>query len=211
MPVASAKGEGGPVKVTIVGDGIAVWTCASGMRATGFEPRVYEAPRKVEAVGVGISPLAHAVRELSELGLDGGLDSLAPPPHGLSQHDRTGEMVQEKPPGRAAECQWPQRSVCRGPLQMLLVAAVRKRLGPDSVRQGLLSRPAANAIVLATWNRRPAEFTARAEEHGGPARRAGPEDHGPLQEAEPGHDGQVNTDLGRAVPAIAADRERLHE
>ncbi|MFI5999331.1 FAD-dependent monooxygenase [Streptomyces sp. NPDC051366] len=128
------------MRVTVVGGGIAGLTCALSLHATGFEPQVCEAARTVEAVGVGINLLPHAVRELSELGLDGELTSVALPPHRLSYRDRTGEVVWEEPLGRAAGYHWPQYSVHRGRLQMLLLAAVRERLGPDSVRTGLLFR-----------------------------------------------------------------------
>ncbi|MET9400855.1 FAD-dependent monooxygenase [Kitasatospora sp. NPDC002965] len=126
------------MRVTVVGGGIAGLTCALSLHAAGFAPRVYEAARKVEAVGVGINLLPHAVRELSELGLDGELASVALPPHRLSYRGRTGETLWEEPLGRAAGYRWPQYSVHRGRLQMLLLAAVRERLGPDSVRTGLL-------------------------------------------------------------------------
>ncbi|MDH6708412.1 2-polyprenyl-6-methoxyphenol hydroxylase-like FAD-dependent oxidoreductase [Kitasatospora sp. MAA19] len=126
------------MRVTVVGGGIAGLTCALSLHAAGFAPRVYEAARKVEAVGVGINLLPHAVRELDELGLDGELASVALPPHRLSYRDRTGETVWEEPLGRPAGYRWPQYSVHRGRLQMLLLAAVRERLGPDSVRTGLL-------------------------------------------------------------------------
>ncbi|WP_406368035.1 FAD-dependent monooxygenase [Streptomyces sp. NBC_01546] len=126
------------MKVTVVGGGIAGLTCALSLHAAGFQPWVCEAARKVEAVGVGINLLPHAVRELSELGLDGELASVALPPHRLSYRDRTGETVWEEPLGRAAGYHWPQYSVHRGRLQMLLLAAVRERLGPGSVRTGLL-------------------------------------------------------------------------
>lgn len=128
------------MRVIVVGGGIAGLTCALSLHAAGFAPRVYEAARKVEAVGVGINLLPHAVRELAELGLDGELDSVALPPHRLSYHDRAGGTVWEEPLGRAAGYHWPQYSVHRGRLQLLLLTAVRERLGPDSVRTGLLFR-----------------------------------------------------------------------
>ncbi|WP_329625254.1 FAD-dependent monooxygenase [Streptomyces sp. NBC_01255] len=126
------------MRVTVVGGGIAGLTCALSLHAAGFEPQVHEAARTVEAVGVGINLLPHAVRELSELGLGDKLASAALPPRRLSYRDRTGEVVWEEPLGRAAGYHWPQYSVHRGRLQMLLLAAVRERLGPDAVRTGLL-------------------------------------------------------------------------
>ncbi|MFI1015252.1 FAD-dependent monooxygenase [Streptomyces sp. NPDC020965] len=126
------------MRVTVVGGGIAGLTCALSLHAAGFAPQVYEAARTVEAVGVGINLLPHAVRELAELGLAGELASIALPPHRLSYRDRAGAAVWEEPLGIAAGYHWPQHSVHRGLLQVMLLTAVRERLGPDSVRTGLL-------------------------------------------------------------------------
>ncbi|WP_406499845.1 FAD-dependent monooxygenase [Streptomyces sp. NBC_00846] len=125
------------MRVTIVGGGIAGLTCALGLHAAGFEPRVMEAARTIEAVGVGINLLPHAVRELAELGLADELAAVALPPHRLSYRDRAGEPVWEEPLGLAAGYHWPQYSVHRGRLHVMLLAAVRERLGPDAVRTGL--------------------------------------------------------------------------
>lgn len=132
--------HGRRLRVTVVGGGIAGLTCALSLHAAGFEPHVCESARAVEAVGVGINLLPHAVRELSELGLARELASVALPPQRLSYRDRTGEALWEEPLGTAAGYHWPQYSVHRGRLQMLLLAAVRERLGPDAVRAGLRLR-----------------------------------------------------------------------
>ncbi|WP_405798078.1 flavin-dependent oxidoreductase [Streptomyces sp. NBC_01506] len=128
------------MRVNVVGGGIAGLTCALSLHAAGFRPRVYEAARTVEPVGVGINLLPHAVRELAELGLAGELAAIALPPNRLSYHDRAGEPVWEEPLGRAAGYRWPQYSVHRGQLHVMLLAAVRERLGPDHVRTGSLFR-----------------------------------------------------------------------
>ncbi|MER5767371.1 FAD-dependent monooxygenase [Streptomyces sp. NPDC001985] len=128
------------MRVTVVGGGIAGLTCALSLHAAGFAPRVHEAARTVEAVGVGINLLPHAVRELAELGLAGELAAIALSPRRLSYRDRSGEPVWEEPLGLVAGYHWPQHSVHRGSLQMLLLAAVRERLGPEAVRTGLLFR-----------------------------------------------------------------------
>ncbi|MFJ1547253.1 FAD-dependent monooxygenase [Streptomyces sp. NPDC088246] len=103
------------MRVTIVGGGIAGLTCALGLHAAGFEPRVMEAARTIEAVGVGINLLPHAVRELAELGLADELAAVALPPHRLSYRDRAGEPVWEEPLGLAAGYHWPQYSVAPWP------------------------------------------------------------------------------------------------
>ncbi|MGW7351031.1 FAD-dependent monooxygenase [Streptomyces sp. NPDC054784] len=126
------------MRVTIVGGGIAGLTCALSLHAAGFEPRVSEAARSIEAVGVGINLLPHAVRELSELGLADELAAVGLPPHRLSYYDRAGAPVWDEPLGLDAGYHWPQFSVHRGHLHMLLLAAVRERLGPDAVSTGRL-------------------------------------------------------------------------
>ncbi|WP_439678347.1 FAD-dependent monooxygenase [Embleya sp. MST-111070] len=128
------------MRISIVGGGIAGLTCALSLHAAGFRPRVSEAARTIEAVGVGINLLPHAVRELAELGLADELAAIALPPHRLAYHDRAGEPVWAEPLGLAAGYRWPQYSVHRGRLHVMLLAAVRERLGPDSVRTGLTFR-----------------------------------------------------------------------
>ncbi|MEU2133203.1 FAD-dependent monooxygenase [Streptomyces sp. NPDC018352] len=126
------------MRVSIVGGGIAGLTCALSLHAAGFRPRVSEAARTVEAVGVGINLLPHAVRELAELGLANELAAIALPPHRLSYRDRAGDPVWEEPLGIAAGYHWPQYSVHRGALHLMLLAAVSERLGPDSLHTGRL-------------------------------------------------------------------------
>ncbi|MFF8784474.1 FAD-dependent monooxygenase [Streptomyces sp. NPDC015125] len=126
------------MRVTVVGGGIAGLTCALSLHAAGFRPQVREAARSIEAVGVGINLLPHAVRELAELGLADELAAIALPPHRLSYRDRAGEPVWEEALGLAAGYRWPQYSVHRGRLHLMLLAAVRKRLGSDCIRTGLL-------------------------------------------------------------------------
>ncbi|QDY80164.1 FAD-dependent monooxygenase [Streptomyces qinzhouensis] len=125
------------MRVIVAGGGIAGLSCALSLHAAGFEPRIFEGARAIEAVGVGINLLPHAVRELSELGLAEELDRIALAPRRLSYRDRAGEPVWEEPLGLDAGYRWPQYSVHRGQLHLMLLAAVRDRLGPDAVRTGL--------------------------------------------------------------------------
>ncbi|MFF2955062.1 FAD-dependent monooxygenase [Kitasatospora sp. NPDC057965] len=128
------------MRITIVGGGIAGLTTALSLHAAGFEPLVCEAARSIEAVGVGINLLPHAARELAELGLAGELDAVALRPRRLNYYDRAGAPVWEEALGVDAGYRWPQYSVHRGRLHLLLLAAARERLGPDAVRTGLRFR-----------------------------------------------------------------------
>ncbi|MFF2658469.1 FAD-dependent monooxygenase [Kitasatospora sp. NPDC058032] len=124
------------MRITIVGGGIAGLTTALSLHAAGFEPLVCEAARSIEAVGVGINLLPHAARELSELGLADELDAVALRPRRLNYYDRAGSPVWEETLGVDAGYRWPQYSVHRGRLHLLLLAAARERLGPDAFRTG---------------------------------------------------------------------------
>ncbi|MEV7393152.1 FAD-dependent monooxygenase [Streptomyces sp. NPDC091215] len=89
---------------------------------------------------MGINLLPHAVRELAELGLADELAAIALPPQRLSYYDRSGEPVWEEPLGVTAGYDWPQYSVHRGRLHLMLLKAVREWLGADAVRTGRVFR-----------------------------------------------------------------------
>ena len=124
------------MRVTVVGGGIGGLTAALSLGAAGIEVRVLEAARRLEPLGVGINLLPPAVRELVELGLGAALAGVGIPTAELVYHDRFGSRIWSEPRGVGAGYRWPQYSIHRGDLQMLLVAAVRERLGGDAVRTG---------------------------------------------------------------------------
>jgi 2-polyprenyl-6-methoxyphenol hydroxylase-like FAD-dependent oxidoreductase len=128
------------VRIIIVGGGISGLVTALSLHSAGLHPVVYESAREIHAVGVGINLLPHAVRELTELGLDDALARIALPPQRLVYCDRDGTSVWEEPLGLAAGYHWPQYSVHRGLLQTLLLDAVRRRLPADCVRTGMSLR-----------------------------------------------------------------------
>jgi 2-polyprenyl-6-methoxyphenol hydroxylase-like FAD-dependent oxidoreductase len=54
----------------------------------------------------------------------------------MVHYDRFGGRIWGAPRGRAAGYRWPQHSIHRGELQMILLEAVRARLGPAALRTG---------------------------------------------------------------------------
>ncbi len=113
--------------ILIAGGGIGGLTAALALHAAGFAPRVLEAAREIRPLGVGINLLPHAVRELTELGLGDALAATGVATRELRYVSAHGQDIWREDRGLAAGYRWPQYSIHRGELQMLLLATVRAR------------------------------------------------------------------------------------
>ena len=121
------------MRVLMIGGGIGGLTAALSLHAAGIEVDVYEAVPKLQPLGVGINLLPHAVRELSEFGLQEDLAKIAIPTRELVYANRYGQEIWREDRGLSAGYKWPQFSIHRGQLQMLLLDVARQRLGADRV------------------------------------------------------------------------------
>ena len=123
--------------VLIAGGGIAGLTLALTLEQIGVPCCVYEAVGELQPLGVGINLQPNAVRELYDLGLDAAaLDTIGLQAREWALVGRNGNDVYAEPRGLLAGYRWPQYAVHRGQLQMLLLDAVRRRLGPQAVQLG---------------------------------------------------------------------------
>jgi 2-polyprenyl-6-methoxyphenol hydroxylase-like FAD-dependent oxidoreductase len=125
------------MQVIVVGAGIGGLSLALQLHQAGIPVRVYEAVRKLAPLGVGINLQPNAVRELTELGLGDELAQTGLSTQKLCYFNKFGQLIQSQKRGIAAGYKWPQYSIHRGQLQLLLLRAVRARLGNDAVRTGL--------------------------------------------------------------------------
>ncbi|HEX4193862.1 MAG TPA: FAD-dependent monooxygenase, partial [Stellaceae bacterium] len=123
------------MKVIVVGGGISGLTMAMSLNQIGVDVRVYEAVREVTPLGVGINVQPNAVRELIELGLGERLAEIGIATEALSFFNKFGQTVWSEKRGRAAGFAWPQYSIHRGRLQVMMVEATRERIG-DALRTG---------------------------------------------------------------------------
>lgn len=122
--------------VDIVGGGIGGLVTALSLHEHGIDVTVHESVDVVQPLGVGINLLPHAVRELDALGLLDTLEANAVAPSTLAYFTVHGQTIWDEPRGRNAGYAWPQLSIHRGTLQMILHNAAIERLGPDRIRTG---------------------------------------------------------------------------
>ncbi|NKZ11949.1 flavin-dependent oxidoreductase [Mycolicibacterium septicum DSM 44393] len=122
--------------IVIAGAGIGGLTAALTLHARGFPVTVLDSARELRALGVGINLLPHAVRELTDLGLGEALLAISSTPAVIDFYRSDGALLFREPRGVEGGYGYPQCSVHRGRLQMLLLDAVRSRLGTDAVRTG---------------------------------------------------------------------------
>ncbi len=122
--------------VLIIGGGIGGLTLALELHEAGIACRVFEAAPELKAIGVGINILPHAQRELTRLGLEPAMASVAVETKEAAFYNRFGQHIYTEPLGRAAGYAWPQFSIHRGDLQLALISAVMERLGTDRVLRG---------------------------------------------------------------------------
>lgn len=121
------------MKVLIIGGGIGGLTTALSLHAAGIECEVFEAAPRVDPLGQGINLQPNAVRELIDLGLGPELHETAIETANLAYYNKFGQLIWKEPRGIAAGYKWPQYSIHRGELQVILHNAVRDRLGDDHI------------------------------------------------------------------------------
>ncbi|MGB0470726.1 MAG: flavin-dependent oxidoreductase [Ilumatobacteraceae bacterium] len=123
-------------EVLIVGGGIAGLATALSLHAEGIDVAVRESVPEIQPLGVGINLLPHAIRELDALGVLDELESVGIASTTLAYFSARGQLIWEESRGRAAGYQWPQLSLHRGTLQMVLHDTAVERLGADRVVPG---------------------------------------------------------------------------
>jgi 2-polyprenyl-6-methoxyphenol hydroxylase-like FAD-dependent oxidoreductase len=121
------------LEVLIVGAGIGGLTLGLRLHAAGIACRIFEAAPEIKPLGVGINLLPHATKELTALGLQSDLARVAITTSKIAYYNRFGQLIYNDPCGRHAGYDWPQFSIHRGDLQMVLLEAFVQRAGAERV------------------------------------------------------------------------------
>ena len=124
------------MSILIAGGGIAGLSLGLTLHQIGVPFRIFEAARELKPMGVGINLQPNAVRELFDLGLEAELDAIGVRTRQLGFYSKLGRTIWEEPRGTGAGYTWPQYSVHRGELQMMLYRALVERAGPDCLETG---------------------------------------------------------------------------
>ena len=124
-------------KVLIAGGGIAGMSMALTLHQIGVPCVVLETVSELKPLGVGINVQPNAVRELFDLGIGAEkLDQIGVKCREWALVGLKGNPVYSEPRGLEAGYNWPQYSVHRGRLQVMLHEALIARAGADCISTG---------------------------------------------------------------------------
>jgi 2-polyprenyl-6-methoxyphenol hydroxylase-like FAD-dependent oxidoreductase len=125
------------MNIAIVGGGIAGLSFALGLHKRGIDCDVFEAVTDIKEIGVGITLLPHAMRELAELGLQDALEAVGIENLESVFYTQHGQYVYKEARGRHAGYTLPEIGIHRGKLHRILFDAAVSRLGTDKVHTGM--------------------------------------------------------------------------
>ncbi|UVO51030.1 flavin-dependent oxidoreductase [Sphingomonas sp. SUN019] len=122
-----------PLKIAIVGGGIAGLALALGLHRHGIAAQVYEAAPEIAEIGVGITLLPHGMREIALLGLADEMLAAGIENRESAFFNRFGQKLYAEARGKYAGYPHREVGINRGRLHGILLATVRQRLGVDAV------------------------------------------------------------------------------
>ena len=124
------------VNIAIIGGGIGGLALALHLHQRSVICHVFEAVAEVRELGVGITLLPHAMRELAALGIQPELEAAGIENYESAFFNRHGQFIYSELRGRHAGYALPEVGIHRGKLHKILFDMAVKRLGTDHVHTG---------------------------------------------------------------------------
>lgn len=120
-------------RIAVVGGGVAGLGLALSLHQRGIACDVYEAVPEVKELGVGITLLPHAMRELAALGVQSRLEAAGIENLESVFFNRYGQYIYREPRGRHAGYPVPEVGIHRGKLHRILFEEALAQLGPARI------------------------------------------------------------------------------
>jgi 5-methylphenazine-1-carboxylate 1-monooxygenase len=121
------------MKIAVIGGGIGGLGLALALHRQGIACNVYESVPEVAEIGVGITLLPHAMRELTAMGVQAQVEAAGIENLESVFFNRYGQFIYREPRGRHAGYDTPEIGVHRGKLHRVLYESVLSRLGAQHV------------------------------------------------------------------------------
>jgi 5-methylphenazine-1-carboxylate 1-monooxygenase len=119
--------------IAIIGGGIGGLSLALSLHQRGLKCDVFETVTEIREIGVGITLLPHAMRELAALGLQDQVEAAGIENLESVFYNRFGQYVYREPRGLHAGYELPEIGIHRGKLHRILYDAVLERIGAAHV------------------------------------------------------------------------------
>ena len=123
-------------RIAVVGGGIAGLGLALSLHQRGIACDVYEAVPEVKELGVGITLLPHAMRELAALGVQAQLEAAGIENLESVFFNRFGQFIYREPRGRHAGYPVPEVGIHRGKLHRILFEKALAEIGAGRIHAG---------------------------------------------------------------------------
>ncbi|KGJ97565.1 FAD-dependent monooxygenase [Colwellia psychrerythraea] len=121
------------MKILIIGAGISGLTLALRLHKVGIDVEIFESVKKIKPLGAGINLLPHAVRELAAIDITDDLIKGGVETSHYNFYTPQGRQILSDVRGRNAGYDWPQLSIHRGLVQMVLLDKVKQVIGADKI------------------------------------------------------------------------------